>query len=1002
MRLLAAAALLLFAASQLAAQYRFESWTTDNGLPQNGLRGITQTPDGYLWFTTFDGLVRFDGAKFTVFDKNNTPVFPSNRFSQLAIDGRGTLFAATEDSELIVYRDGIFKAYSATTGQPFTRVFDFTLDAHRELYLATDNGNFHFRDGKFEPAAPADVPNDRKFYAGPSGNVWLWDAEGLTQILSDGRRVRYLIKFRLYNDYFSGLRLFEDSRGTLWCGDLNGVYALKDGAIKKFTETDGVPPGMSLRPFVEDSDGSVWFASAVPWIQGAGLVQYRNGEFITWGKEAGLSSLFVGQLFKDREGNIWVTTDHGLNRLQKQFIHTYSSNDGLVYPEVYPLLRARSGDIYVGTTQGLSRYHDGRFIDAVTRGLDGNILFVQTLHEDDRGRLWIGVIGNLYIWANNKLTAVPGFYRVTPAAVVNDRAGNIWVAAGGLYQIRDDKVVYHYEMKDGLPSNDVKFIFQDRNGTLWAGTYGGLAKFDGTRWVAYTSRDGLASDQVRTIYEDGDGTLWIGTYDGGLSRFSNGKFFNFTVANGLFNNGVFQIMEDARANFWISCNKGIYRVNRLELNSVAAGQAAKVNSVAYGKPDGMLNTECNGGRQPAGVTTADGKFWFPTQEGVVVIDPRGMTFNAHPPPVQIEQVLVGRNLVQPNDGIALRANNDNLEIRFTGISFTKPDQVKFRYRIEELSDTWTDVGTIREVYFPSLPAGEYTFHVIAANADGVWNNEGAILKIHVRAPFWRRTWFIVLSSIAFLGLVFGLFWMRDRRQRRRQQVQQEFSRRLIESQEEERKRFASEMHDSLGQYLLAIKNWALFGLNSLPKENPAREHLNEISDASTVALSEVREIAHNLRPYQLERLGLTDTLEYLIKNIRQTTSIELTTDFDNIDGALPPDAEILFYRIVQECLNNMLKHSGAKNAGITVKRSADNLELDCRDDGKGFEFASARRATSSGLGLNGIIERVRILRGTCRFDSELNRGTTVTVVVPVASNPDAADPIKGSRSNDVG
>jgi signal transduction histidine kinase/ligand-binding sensor domain-containing protein len=976
-------AFLLFV-THAAAQYRFESWTTDNGLPQNGLRGIAQTPDGYLWFTTFDGLVRFDGAKFTVFDKNNTPVFPSNRFSQLAIDREGTLFAATEDGELIVYRNGRFTTARAGAGPSFAPIADFDADVRGDLYLATDRGNYYYRDGKLEPAPNENIPNDRRFYASPSGNLWLYDAGGITQMTPDRRQIRYPLKFRLYNDYFSGLKLFEDSRGTLWCGDLNGVYALHDGAIKTFTVAEGVPANMGLRPFVEDTDGSIWFATAVPWQQGAGLVRYADGKFTVWGKAAGLSSLLVSEVFKDREGNIWVTTDHGLNRLQKQFIHSYSTNDGLAYPEVYPLLRSRSGDIFVGTTQGVSRYHEGRFTDEITRGNDGGFLLIQSLHEDDRGRLWIGVSGNLFIWANPKLTAFPGFDRKTPQAIVADRAGNIWVAAGGLYQIRNDKLVAHYETKDGLPSNDVKFLFEDRNGTLWAGTYGGLAKFDGTRFVAYTARDGLASDQVRTIYEDKEGTLWVSTYDGGLSRFSNGKFFNFTVANGLFNNGVFQIMEDARANFWISCNKGIYRVNRLELNAVAAGQAAKVNSVAYGKQDGMLNTECNGGRQPAGVPTADGRFWFPTQEGVVVIDPAGMTFNAHPPPVQIEQVLVGRNLVIPQDGISLRANNDNLEIRFTGISFTKPDQVKFRYRIEGLSDSWTDVGTIREVYFPSLPAGEYTFHVIAANADGVWNNEGAYLKIHVRAPFWRRTWFIVLCSIAGLGVVFGFFWLRDRRHRRREQLQQEFSRRLLESQEHERKRFASEMHDSLGQYLLAIKNWALFGLNSLPKENPAREHLGEISETSTIALAEVREIAHNLRPYQLERLGLTNTLEYLVKNIRQTTSITVETEIENIDGALPPDAEILFYRIVQECLTNVLKHSGAENAWLAVKKVTDTIEFVCRDDGKGFDPEHARQSTNSGLGLNGIIERVRILGGTYRIEAEAGRGTTITVIIPVA------------------
>lgn len=282
------------------------------------------------------------------------------------------------------------------------------------------------------------------------------------------------------------------------------------------------------------------------------------------------------------------------------------------------------------------------------------------------------------------------------------------------------------------------------------------------------------------IYEDESGTLWIGTYDGGLSRFKDGKFFNYTIENGLFNNGVFQILEDKRNNFWISCNKGIFRVSKKELEDFADGKISKINSVAYGKQDGMLNTECNGGRQPAGIKTADGKFWFPTQDGVVVISPEAVSFNPNPPPVQIENVLIERQAVDfHTDEIALNANDDNLEIRYTGISFIKSEQVKFRYRIEGLDEGWTDVGTIREVYFPSLPAGEFTFHIIAANSDGVWNTEGARLKIRVLAPFWHKTWFIALVSLIAVAFIFAVFRLRESELKRRQFVQQEFSRRLI-------------------------------------------------------------------------------------------------------------------------------------------------------------------------------------------------------------------------------
>ncbi len=982
-RVLNAGVYLILFPNILWAQYRFDSFTTDNGLPQNGVRGIAQTPDGYLWFTTFDGLVRFDGVKFTVFDKNNSKGITSNRFSLLAGERDGTLIAATEDAGLSIYRDGVFQSFTTADGLPANTIQEFSKNKFGESYIATTAGNFYLRNDKFIPVPETENPNNGRLYPAPSGNLWTYDESGLRQTAPDGRETFYPLKTVFYNDYFSGLKLFEDNGGNLWFGDLTGVYSLKDGIIKKYTTADGVPPRMALRPYLEDADGGIWFASGLPWVEGAGIVRFKDGKFTTFGKQNGLSSNYVANLFKDREGTIWITTDKGLNRLQKQFVKTYSTADGLLYNEVYPLLQTRNGDIYIGTTQGLSRYANGKFENLPLKNGRGDKISVTALYEDVRGRLWIGAVGDLHVLENGKLKTVDGFFKNDVWAIKNDRAGNIWIASGnGLFKMRDDQIIAKYTTADGLPSNDVKVIHEDKSGALWFGTYGGLVKLEQEKFTSFTVENGLASNRVRSIYEDADETLWIGTYDGGLSRFRDGKFFNYTMESGLFANGVFQILEDDNGNFWISCNKGIYRVNKKELEDYAAGKISKINSVAYGKQDGMLNAECNGGRQPAGIKTADGNFWFPTQDGAAVFNPNNVSFNPNAPPVQIETVLIEQKAVDLKDGINLRANEDNLEIRYTGISFIKPEQVKFRYRIESLDEDWTDADTRRTVYFPFLPAGEYTFQVIAANSDGVWNTEGARLKIRVNAPFWRKTWFIALVSLAAVLIMLTLFRLRERELERRQLVQQEFSRRLIASQESERKRIASEMHDSLGQYLLAIKNWALFGLNSTKPENPAREFLTEVSETSTLAIEEVREIAHNLRPYQLERLGLTNTLEYMLKNVKNSSAIRFVYEVENIDGALSKDDEIVFYRVVQECVTNVIKHSRAANAEISVKLKDHLIKFICRDDGTGFDFTTAKNSPESGLGLNGIAERVKILQGDFRVESENGKGATLIVKIP--------------------
>jgi signal transduction histidine kinase/ligand-binding sensor domain-containing protein len=992
-RLLFAIAITAFAAS-LSAQYRFDAYTTDNGLPQNGVRGMAQTPDGYLWFTTFDGLVRFDGVKFTVFDKNNSPGIASNRFSHLHLAADGALLAGTEEGGLTVYRNGIFRTYTTADGLPANAITNLRTDRHGEFVIVTPAGNCYFRDGKFPPVPAAEFPNRGLFYFSPSKRLWLYGAEGVTEKTPDGREVKYPIKLAYFNDNYGGILLFEDRRGYLWLGDNAGVYRLKDGQVTQLTTRDGVPPNTILRPFLEDQDGAIWFVSGYfGYTEKLGLVRYFNGQFSIWGLPAGLGNPDLGNIFIDREGTIWASGDGGLHHLRRQFARSYSIADGLPFPEVYPLLQTRSGEILAGTVQGLSRFRDDKFTDVVSRYRD-IFLSVTALHEDAQGSLWIGDGIALYRWENEQLRRVEAVPQCAVWAITSSRDGHLWVGSTkGVFQLQGDRVVAHLTQQNGLPSDDVKVVHEDRAGALWIGTYGGLAvlssgvdpQSDPGRLKAglktYTAADGLASNRVRSLYEDAEGTIWIGTYDGGLSRFKDGKFFNFTIANGLFNNGVFQILEDDRGNFWISCNRGVYRVAKQELNNVADGRNSRITSVAYGKQDGMLNTECNGGRQPAGIKTADGKLWFPTQGGVVVIDPRDVAVNPNPPPVQIESVLVERQPVDLAKGIALRANNDNLEIRFTGISFIKSEQVKFRYRIEGLSEDWTDVGTIREVYFPSLPAGEYTFHIIAANSDGIWNQEGARLKLSVVAPVWQRPWFIILAAL-IVGLVaFVIVRARIKELQRRQRVQQEFSRKLLESQEQERQRIAAELHDSIGQSLLIIKNRAFIALNELDEPDTVKEQLEELSDSAANAIEECREISYNLRPYQIERFGLTKTLEAIFRRISEVSAIETSTETESIDQLFTPEAENNIYRVVQESTNNIIKHSGATEASLTIKRTGETAEIRIHDNGRGFDRqqVAGNGSKRTGFGLVGMAERMRMLGAEYQIDSRPGNGTNIKI-----------------------
>ncbi|MFM8534051.1 MAG: two-component regulator propeller domain-containing protein, partial [Acidimicrobiia bacterium] len=334
--------------------------------------------------------------------------------------------------------------------------------------------------------------------------------------------------------------------------------------------------------------------------------------------------------------------------------------------------------------------------------------------------------GALYIIEHNTARLLRATLGHHVFAIHGDKHGTVWAATNkGILQFKDQALVGTLTVKSGLPNEFMTTIFEDRSGTLWFGGFGGLSKFvDGTL-VNYTTKEGLAGSYVRTIYEDAEGTFWIGTYDEGLSRFKDGRFVNYSTATGLYNNGVFAIQEDARGNFWISSNGGIYRGNRKELNDFADGRITEVHSVGYGSEDGMLSTECNGGRQPASLRDDQGRFWFPTQDCVVIVDPQQERDNAWPPSVVIESATVERQATDVRNGLVIGPGLKNIEINFAGVSLIKSEQIKYRYRLEGHDPDWIDAGTRRTAYYSSLPPGSYRFVAKAANSDNIWNDEGA-------------------------------------------------------------------------------------------------------------------------------------------------------------------------------------------------------------------------------------------------------------------------------------
>jgi len=993
--------LCLFATATASAQYRFDSWTADNGLPQNSVYSILQTRDGYLWFTTFDGLVRFDGVKFAAFNKNNTKGLASNRIQSLFAEADDTLWLSTEDSGLVRFRNGQAQTFTTADGLPSNQVNEVQKDVDGSLLIFTPNGLARWRDGRIT-VERQEGDRNYKFYVSPANSRWEVDAKGLRRIY-DGRATNYALPFdprrisldRDFN-YFVYVQMLEDRDGALWLSASGNVYRMKDGAVTTYTATDGVPPSL-VRDILQDRQGDIWLAT-----KEGGICRLSANRFACYDTTDGLSSNHLMNLFEDREGMLWAGThERGINRLTRRVVTPLSSADGLADKNVYPLLQARDGSFWIGSFSALSQYKDGKIKNHTRR--DGLLYeIVQSLHEDRDGRLWIGSVGGVEYYADGKFTDFTERLGLNISdaniwVIQQDSTGALWFGTDkGLIQYQDG-VATRYTTENGLPSNDVKAIHESRDGTLWIGTYGGIviisvppamlggsnvAKTRPALQAVLTEREGLASNHVRAIFEDAQGTFWIGTYDGGLSRFADGKFVNYTTQNGLYSNGVFQIMADGRGWFWMSSNQGIYRVSRQQLEDFAAGKTATITSTAFGKSDGMLNTECNGGRQPAGIKTRDGKLWFPTQDGVAIIDPEAVPFNPQPPPVVIESASLEGATVPLNGSLKLAPQQDNLEIRYTGLSFIKPEQVRFRYRLEGLDENWTEAGARRSAFYPYLPPGSYTFRVIAANSDNVWNEQGASLEIVVLPPFYRTWWFVMLAAFGIGAAAFLLFQRRVSQIKLKHAAELAFSRRLIDSQEQERKRFAAEMHDGLGQSLVIIKNRARLSLKQADKKEAMLDHLENISATASHAIEEAKEIAFNLRPHLLDRLGLTKTIESMLGKVFSSSGIEFETEIDMIDGVLEKDSEILLYRIVQECANNIVKHSQAEKASLRIERDEKNLTVKISDNGRGFDPATNGNDLSKrSFGLVGIAERTRLLGGKLNIESKPGEGTNVSIII---------------------
>lgn len=954
----------------------FESWNTENGLPQNSVNDILRTRDGYLWLATFGGLVRFDGVRFVVFDRS-VPGIDSVRIFSLHEDRAGTLWAGTDSGTVIRYRAGVFTTFGHDQGLPQSGAHRIEEDDEGALLIHSLAGVTRYDGQRFIVLTPEHFDNRvRRPPATRYPDVWSWHDGNVFHALIKGRVQTYPIGDLIGDAKVT--RVNVDRRGNLWINTSGDVVIKAAGhRLERLTSADGLPPTHTEGTWHEGTSGAVWFGDLHR------AYRIRDGRAVSV-HVPGMPASGLRSFYVDTEGSTWLgTTASGLHRLIDAPVTLHTELDGGSLRVAYALLRDRTGAIWMSTS-GLHRYADGRLVSY--RVADGTPARVSSLYEDATGTLWVGTDRGLSTVHKGRWIPQPdpsGYLRGVVWAILQDRTGTFWYATdAGLVSRSAGRVVKRYTVGDGLADTKVTALFEDRDGALWVGTASGLTRLANGTFRSYTAGDGFIGNNVRAMHQDVDGVLWVGTYDGGLYRLVGDRLTRFTRADGLHDNGVFQILEDESGYFWMGSNRGIQRVSRRELNDIAEGRRRTVTPLVIGARDGLASVEVNGGRQPSGLKTPDGALWFPTMAGVAVIDPAQARSAPGAPRALLEDVTVAGRAVDPRDTVRVQSDNVAIGVRYTAPTFARPESVRFRHRLVGLNDDWNEAGARREATFYGVPPGRYAFQVVAAAQGGEWAQDGASFEIEVLPPFWRTTWFLAVSVLATVALVVAGHWSRVRRLARLHALQEGFSQRLIESQERERERISGDLHDSLGQSLRMIRKLARASRAGSTGRGGG-DVLTDIAGLAESTETEMTEIAYGLRPYQLDTLGLSKTIESMIRRNEQGGGIRFVTDIAPIDHVVPEDARIHVFRILQEAVSNVVEHSHATEARVVVAFGAGVLCLTVEDNGTGLAATDGDRVSQPlrGLGLMHMRERARIVGGRLHVQSIPGRGTTVTMTL---------------------
>ncbi|HEX5218343.1 MAG TPA: two-component regulator propeller domain-containing protein [Verrucomicrobiae bacterium] len=1021
--------------------YLIDTTTVEKGLPNSSVTAIAQTTEGYLWVGTYNGLARFDGERFVKFYPENTPALKHARIRRLVTGPDGTLWISAHDGSITSYRRGQFSLEWLGEGVADTAATLISTRSNRPMFL--------LRNGEIIRRQALDGTNGWELLHPPGaspGQLVAEDANGVIWCLGRDQKI-----YRLAGSTFDPLPkngglegtsvnvLTADKAGRIWAGTDSGFARWNGERFENMTPTNGA--AVSNVSFLRVlSGGDVWTIANErlrksrrrEWVD---EVEEARGMFTGWRERTGMH--------EDAKGGVWLYDyGRGLFHIRPDGrVRQLAAEENFPGERVDAFLEDREGNIWAGVDRGgLVRVREKRF-SVLLPGESAGARVAVSVTEDAAGDLWIGTYGGgLYRWKHNEwqtFTLPGGTRRGFVFSVASDANGRLWTSAGdedlycgsagkftpfvpavhgvksllrasdgrlwvgtksGLGVVADGQF-RQFNQEDGIARTDVRALAEDKEGVIWAGLGDGtLHRVASNSVTAFRPQDAWAGQPIWSVLADNDGSIWAGTFRGGLLRFRDGKFVRLMTQDGLPDDVICQLLDDGAGRLWAGTKQGIFRVEKAELNAFAAGWVRNINCTAYGRHDGLPSLECSDLYQPAAWRTRDGRLLFTTLKGVVSVRPNDVAVNALPPPVVIEGATVdGQEQKAEHFGVAgsrleIAPGKHQIKIQFTGLSFTSPDRVRFKYKLEKSERDWSEPTTARWAQYSLLPPGEHRFVVTACNNDGVWNEKGAVLNLVV-LPHLYETWtFKIAATVAVVGVVI-LAVRRIYTRRLRRQVEQLERQRAIER---DRTRIAKDIHDDLGAGLTQIALLSELARRDTPEEMP--HHVSQISEMARELTRNMDEIVWAVDPHN-------DTLESLVTYVSKfaqeylsVAGIRCRLDVPAELPALTLAAEVRhnLFLAIKEALNNVVKHAGATEVWLRVIVQVNSFCMVVQDNGCGLARKNGNRngnggilgsngRISSGHGLLNMERRLASIGGKCVIQGEPGQGTRAELRVELLS-----------------